>query len=60
MTTTTFTHNSYEAANKAAMADKGVTYTSDAGNGWIHEVTFDHRLKRLVHCTINPEGIRIY
>jgi hypothetical protein len=55
-----FTHSSYQAANQAAKQNPGVLYTSDAGDGWTHEVYFCERLNRLVHATVNPNGLRIH
>lgn len=51
-----FTHESYEAANKAAKANPGVVFTSDAGNGWTHQVHYCESRRRLIHQSINPDG----
>jgi len=53
-----FTHSSYQAANEAARKSEGVTFTSDAGNGWTHLVHFNGQ--RLVHTSVSPEGITVF
>ena len=49
----------YAAANAAARANPGILFESDAGDGWTHQVHYCARRGRLIHVSINPDGLRI-
>ena len=51
-----FSHSSFKAAKAAAVARKGVTFTFDAGDGFVGRVIFCNWRNRVVCTSVAPDS----